>query len=160
MKRIFQLFGRLIFRVGWPLWWVYFKLQPERTRVLVIADGRVLLVKGWLSDGRWALPGGGAKRNEDLLIAAVRELKEETGIDVPASSLRHLGDYRHTRLRLIYQAHYFALELDDHPVLVKRWPEIIESDWLKLTDIRGNMLDEDAAYALKQYIPQDQTQLL
>ena len=53
--------------------------------------------------GRWALPGGFVDIDEDLSDAAVRELAEETGIDVV--DVRQLGTYgtpdRDPRMRVV-----------------------------------------------------------
>ncbi|MDR2927839.1 MAG: NUDIX hydrolase [Cytophagaceae bacterium] len=55
--------------------------------IVVIADKgcerKVLLIKRKYSpcEGMWALPGGFVDENEDLITAALRELKEETGIE-------------------------------------------------------------------------------
>ena len=42
-------------------------------------------------EGRWALPGGHVDPGETPVDAAVRELAEETGVQVDAADLRHLG---------------------------------------------------------------------
>lgn len=160
MKKTLEIIGRLVFWAAWPLWFVYFKFNPNRTRVLVVSGSQVLLVKGFLGAGKWALPGGGTKKGEDMPETAVRELQEETGITVPVSALRSLGDYTHSQYGLRYRAHYFILELDDQPATRKRLPEIIDIKWFEMVDIRGRMLDDDAAYALKKYMPLNQTSLL
>jgi mutator protein MutT len=47
--------------------------------------------------GQWALPGGRRDPGESIEQAAVRELSEETGISVPASSVLGLLDDYQTR---------------------------------------------------------------
>jgi 8-oxo-dGTP diphosphatase len=81
------------------------------------ADGALLLVRASArSDfaGRWFLPGGGVGHGEDPADAVVREVAEETGLDVRVTAppraavadvldLPHRGVRVHT-LRLLYDA--------------------------------------------------------
>jgi ADP-ribose pyrophosphatase YjhB (NUDIX family) len=53
--------------------------------VLVLKDNCVLLGKrgqGSYNPGRWCLPGGYIEYEEDFLTAGIREVKEETGLDI------------------------------------------------------------------------------
>lgn len=59
---------------------------PSTTAVVTDDDGRVLLVHR-VDNGLWALPGGGMELGESIEDCAVREVKEETGLDVEIVSL-------------------------------------------------------------------------
>ncbi|MDR2987142.1 MAG: NUDIX hydrolase [Nocardiopsaceae bacterium] len=59
---------------------------------LLIEDGRVLLVKQSYGLRLWALPGGMASPGETLEEAAVREVREETGLDVQLGGMVALAD--------------------------------------------------------------------
>jgi ADP-ribose pyrophosphatase YjhB (NUDIX family) len=52
--------------------------------VTILKDGQVLLGKrrGEPGQGKWAMPSGYIEQDEDFLTAAVREAKEETGLDI------------------------------------------------------------------------------
>ena len=57
--------------------------------VLVVDGGRVLLGKrgGHPGKGTWSLPSGYIEYEEDFLTTAIREAKEETGLDVEVGSV-------------------------------------------------------------------------
>ena len=57
--------------------------------VLVEREGTVLLGRrtGGYGAGRWGLPQGYVEHDEDFLTAAIREVKEETGLDVEIRSI-------------------------------------------------------------------------
>lgn len=61
--------------------------------VALTPDGRVLLIeRDWPPyEGEWALPGGHVDVGETGLVAAVRELAEETGVRVAPDHLRQIG---------------------------------------------------------------------
>jgi len=51
-------------------------------------QGRVLFVHQTYAGGKWALPGGAVEENESPWGAAVREVKEKTGLDVEIEIIR------------------------------------------------------------------------
>jgi 8-oxo-dGTP pyrophosphatase MutT (NUDIX family) len=57
--------------------------------VLIEKDGQVLLGQrsGSYGAGKWGLPQGFIEFDEDFLSAAIREVKEETGLDVEIRSI-------------------------------------------------------------------------
>ena len=71
-----------------------FFLDPKVvTGVVFSVNGGVLLVKRGIEPGygKWVFPGGYVDRGESLEAAAIREVKEESGLDVRLTRL--LGIY-------------------------------------------------------------------
>ena len=93
----------------------------DRATVLVIRDGKVLLVRG--SSGRFrefAMPGGGIENGELPIVAAARELHEETNLR--ASSIEYLL----THDTAIHRHVVFQVEAEGD---VEIGPEIGASVW-------------------------------
>jgi len=66
--------------------------------IVVHEDGQILLIKRsdkTSSPHRWDFPGGGVDRSENPQDAAIRETKEETGLDI--SGTRILTTYLQTQ---------------------------------------------------------------
>jgi ADP-ribose pyrophosphatase YjhB (NUDIX family) len=76
------------------LYWRVFKPTVLGSRVIVARDGQVLLVRLSYAKG-WYLPGGGLKKRESFQQAALRELREECGLNAENAEL--FGLYFSTR---------------------------------------------------------------
>jgi ADP-ribose pyrophosphatase YjhB (NUDIX family) len=65
-----------------------------RVTGIVIEGARLLVLNQDTDSGRsWSLPGGKLEDGETLAAALVREMKEETGLDVEPGRLLYLCDY-------------------------------------------------------------------
>jgi bifunctional NMN adenylyltransferase/nudix hydrolase len=94
---------------------------------VVQAAGHVLLVRRGRPPGKglWALPGGFVERDETTYAAAVRELREETGLPLDDGEVarafrgaRVFDDPRRSqRGRVITHAHHFALDVPALPAV-------------------------------------------
>lgn len=161
MKKVLGVLGKGLFWLLWPALYVYFKTNPERSRVLVVAGGEEFLaVRPWLGTGKYLLPGGGKKRDEPTLTSAVRELREETGIDVPESSLVRLGRRRHSQSGLSYNADFYVLELADKPGLQPEGKEILDACWVRMDDFGNLPMTREVTHAIRRYKPLKQAELL
>lgn len=60
--------------------------------VLAMDKDRVLLVKRAAEplEGKWALPSGYIEYNEDFVSAGIREVRDETGLEVKLSHILHV----------------------------------------------------------------------
>ncbi len=85
--------------------------NPLPTVDVVVARGdTVLLVKRRFAPIGWALPGGFVDVGETVAAAAVREAREETGLDVTLEALLHVysnpaRDPRRHTLSVVFVAH-------------------------------------------------------
>lgn len=118
---------------------------------VVVKAGHVLLIKRKLNPGKgyWALPGGFVGQEEKIEDAALRELKEETKIEVHKNELRknikssHVFDHplRSARKRTITVAFYIKLFDDSELPSVKGSDDAETAEWVPLGDL-GLMEDK------------------
>lgn len=132
MKLIWALVGRGLFWLSWPALRVYMG-RGERSRVIVVAEDRLLLVKGFVGHGLWTLPGGGIKRAETARQGAVREVWEETGLKLPPASLRTVGRGVASECGLKFSYVVFAVELPKTARLIRQKRELTDAAWLPLS---------------------------
>jgi 8-oxo-dGTP diphosphatase len=73
-----------------------FYIDPKvAAGTVTLWEGRIVLVKRALTPGygKWVIPGGFVDRGETLEGAAIRETREETGIQVRLTSLLNVYSY-------------------------------------------------------------------
>ena len=83
-------------------------LDPKVAVGTIIADedGRILLVRRAIEPGYglWVFPGGYVDRGEEVTTAAIREAKEEAGLDVRLDELVNIYSWRGRPLVVIVYA--------------------------------------------------------
>lgn len=69
--------------------------MPRTSCGVIVTDGNLLLLGHATRSPRWDIPKGLAEPGEAPVDAAARELREETGLEVPAGALTSLGVHRY-----------------------------------------------------------------
>jgi bifunctional NMN adenylyltransferase/nudix hydrolase len=130
---------------------------------VVIQSGHVLMIKRRAEPGRglWALPGGyvNAKTDKTVEDAAIRELREETQIKVPAPVLRgsivrsKVFDAidRSPRGRII--THAFHIQLPDGELpKVKGSDDAEKARWVPIAEVRSEECFEDHFEIISHFV--------
>ncbi|MDT0446529.1 NUDIX domain-containing protein [Streptomyces johnsoniae] len=127
MKRIIARIWKLIrgplqWRV---LWFAHAKFMIGVTGVVRNEQGQVLLLKHrmWPADRPWGLPTGYAIKNEEFPETIVREVREETGLDVAPGRLVQVTSGYKLRVEIAYAALHVGgtLKIDGFEILEAKW---------------------------------------
>ena len=130
-------------------------MKKEVSTIVVLDGGKFLILKRSETSrgsGMWNFPGGGVEENEDIDVAAARELKEEANLDVETQDMVYLGSLTTSYLRI----HFFITDKYDGTVLINK-----ESDdfrWVSLDEINdykfvgGGSLDQELLGEIKKYM--------
>ncbi|KAF0811599.1 Bifunctional NMN adenylyltransferase/Nudix hydrolase [Andreprevotia sp. IGB-42] len=125
--------------------------------------GHVLLIRraGQPGRGNWALPGGFLDQHERVFDAAVRELNEETRLDVTPAALRSacadqaLFDHpdRSLRGRTLSHAFYFKLPLAQLPAITAA-DDAASAQWMPVQQLVAmeSTLFEDHLMILDRFL--------
>lgn len=151
MAKLLNFLGPVIYWLAWPFWFVYFKFSNKRSRVFVLHGDQVLLVRNWLGERKWSLPGGGSHRGEDLAESASRELKEEVGIEVDSDDLKFLGCLDYSQHGLTYQAFVYTIKLGNRPEIRIKGLEIAGAKWFDLSDLPSARISRGTRTILSEY---------
>jgi 8-oxo-dGTP pyrophosphatase MutT (NUDIX family) len=144
MKKLQNTIGKVVFWGLWPAWWVYLRINPPRSRVWLECNGEVMLVRGWLSAGNYELPGGGSHRGESAEAAAIREVREETGVTLSDRELKPLlSNIRIREHGLSYMCNCFVVTRTDKPKAAPRQLEINEVRWVKVEGLSSYRIGAD-----------------
>ncbi len=159
MGRIWRILGKIAYHLTWPLLMLYLH-KSRRTRLLLIADGKLLVLKGWLGNDNWQLPGGGLHKSEQPVAGLLRELREETGIQLDAAAIKPVSEWRGYFGRFYTNYYGFVAELRLAPPVKKTGLEISETRWQPLELIGTIKMGSDARELLSRWQGQSQSDKL
>lgn len=131
---MWQTIGIIVSPLKHAVFWLVSRVhKTTRPRVAIIYGDEVLVVRNW-GDRKWSLPGGGAHRGEEPKRAAVRECKEELGVEIPPEELEFV--------MILEQKTYFApvysWKPDKKPLITAQKMEITGVKWYSKHTILNN----------------------
>ena len=118
--------------------------------VVLNPQGEVLLIRRGNEPfrGCWALPGGFMEMEETIEHCAVRELQEETGLQVPEAELHLIGIFsrpgRDPRGRTVTAAYCIQLNINCE---ARGGDDAAEARWFPLTALPPLAFDHDEVIA-------------
>jgi predicted NUDIX family NTP pyrophosphohydrolase len=133
-----------------------YRFNNSILQVLLVHPGGPFWAKKDL--GAWSIPKGEADASEDLLAAALREFKEETGSDIAGTPLP-LGEVRQRGGKIV---HAWALQGDFDPAQLRsnsfemEWPpksgrtqgfpEVDHAEWFDIAEAKQRILADQAQF--------------
>ena len=123
------------------------------------ADGRwVVLIAHRNAAGtlQWTLPKGGLEDGEDLEEAAIREVREETGLDARIEDKLGVVDYwfvwRPDKVRYQKFVHYYLMALEGGH-FARRDDEAEDVTWLPIADALHQLAHPNEIKLVRQALP-------
>lgn len=120
--------------------------------VFLIKDNKLLLLRrkntGW-EDGKYGLPSGHLENNETVLAAAIREAKEEAGIDIGAEYLK-MVHVMHRRVNYDYLDIYFVGDKWTGEPFIAEKHKADDLQWIDVNKLPTNIL-ENVKVAFENY---------
>lgn len=150
VKKLWLKIGWIGFWLCLPALFVYLRRSNDRPRILVTNKDKVLLVRSWLGDGRWHLPGGGLKHNEDPKAGALRELFEETGLKIESSKVHARGKHQQINDLLQFSYHLFEANSKDQTLPPHKTAEITAVAWVSRTELEPGNAQQHVLDALNK----------
>ncbi|MFI0240637.1 NUDIX domain-containing protein [Streptomyces sp. NPDC016845] len=142
--------GSLQWRV---LWMSHAKFVVGVTGIVRDEQQHVLLLRHrmWSKRRPWGLPTGFAVKGEEFGDTVVREVREETGLDVAVGRLVRLNSGFKLRAEVTYEARLTGGTLRIDPF------EILEARWFAVDELPDGLLDAHRRLILETTVGLSQT---
>jgi ADP-ribose pyrophosphatase YjhB (NUDIX family) len=131
-------------------------LVPSVNVVVVNDAGDILMIRRTDNDN-WAVPGGAIDLGESVGQAAVRETREESGIECEITGI--VGIYSDPKHVILYTSNgevrqEFSIVLTARPLNGQPTPssESSEVRWVPVSEIRDYTMDRSMQIRLKDYL--------
>ena len=106
--------------------------------VIIEKDGKFLLIQeGKVDKGKWNIPAGWLDLNEEIIPGAIRETKEETGLDINITGL--LGVYSSSKLvgkNITHPVRFIFAAKPLNQKLNYSQDEILDAKWFTYEEIK------------------------
>ncbi|WP_416728681.1 NUDIX hydrolase [Fictibacillus sp. JL2B1089] len=101
----------------------------------IINDDKFLIIKENKPNAlnKWTFPGGHIEYGEDILFAAKREVKEETGLDIELVGTTGVYNFISSTNNQVILFHFIGEVIDGHINLEEEG--ITESKWIKVNEL-------------------------
>ena len=124
---------------------------------IIVQNGKLVLVKRGVepAKGKWSIPGGAVELGEEIRDAAIREAKEECGLDIelvndtPMDAIDNMIPDEKGRL----QYHYILLQFLARPKggTLKPTSDVTEARWVPLEEVEKYDLTNSFRLFLKRH---------
>ena len=123
------------YTIASPLRKIYWRLTHPVTsgvRAVVLSGEKILLVRIGYSHRLWTLPGGAVDRNESNEHAAIRELREESGVQLSEMTYldSHFSHYEYKQDTV----YYFSGKSKEGDLVIDG-QEIIDAGWFEISNL-------------------------
>ena len=113
---------------------------PRAGCILVNTDTNKVLIVHETVSGFWGFPKGSKKRNETMIDAALRELKEETGKVADPSRISAIITYRRNKLYVIKGRFPVQCTVDGREIDKYDWTTLSELDQMNISQFTRRCL--------------------
>ena len=131
-------------------------MVPSVNVVVTNDQGQILLIRR-TDNENWAVPGGAIDLGESMVQAAVRETKEESGVDCQITGL--VGIYTDPKHVILYTSNgearqEFSILLTAQPVGGQPTPsdETSEVRWVDRADVTDYTMDRSMELRVRDYL--------